>query len=190
MHLGGAMKKTDNNVSEVAGSIDSATSIYEIKIEYKATKGYTTNLKFRQNLIKSLFFNVFKNDDNFWFLPEPGYFQIRFSESNKEAIIDHCNKKRLVFRDCQPYKDGSCDVKDHQQAFGKLMHECSVISLSKEYDPYALYERISHCVFLIFSYDFAEKIEMNEPMVLSRLAIDRSYTEGLFIGALHERYRK
>jgi len=190
MHLGGAMKKTDNNVSEVAGSIDSATSIYEIKIEYKPTKGYSTNLKFRQNLIKSLFFNVFKDDENFWFLPEPGYFQIRFSAKNKDAILDYCNKKRIEFKNFRPYQDGSYDVRDHQEAFGKIMHECSVISLSKEYDPYALYERITHCAFLIFSYDFAEKKQMNEAMVLSRLAIDRSYTEGLFIGALRERYRK
>ncbi len=184
------MKKQNNTEVNMAGSYDSAIAIYEIKINIKPSKGYTTNLKFQQNLIKSIYFNVFKEDNNFWFLPEPGYFQIRFSHENKDKIIEYCNKKRLEFEDCRPYQDGSCDVKDHQSAFGKIMHECSVISLSKEYEPYKLYERITHCVFLIFSYGFAEKEFMNEATTLSKLSIDRAYTEGLFMGVFRERFRK
>jgi len=190
MHLGGAMKKTENNI-DVAGSVDSAISVYEIKIYPRSRsikKGETANYKF--NTIKAIFFNVFKDDINFWFLPEPFFYQLRFSEKNKDAVIDFCNKKKINFADCKPYQDGSCDVKDHQEAFSKIMHECSVIALSKEYEPYALYERITHCVFLTFHNDFVEKERMNEAMVLSKLAMDRSYTEGLFWGSMQEKYGK
>jgi hypothetical protein len=191
MHLGGAMTKKENKDVDLAGSNDSANSIYEIKIYPRSRsikKGENANYKF--NTVKAIFFNVFKDDINFWFLPEPFFYQLRFSEKNKDAIIDFCNKKKIDFTDCQPYQDGSCDVKDHQEAFGKIMHECSVIALSKEYEPYALYERITHCVFLTFHNDFYEKEKMVEATVLAKLAIDRSYTDGIFMGRMQERYGK
>jgi hypothetical protein len=158
------------------------SEVYEIKIIIAAKKQSQNSFNFQLNIIKSLFFNVFKEDKEFWFLPEPGYFQLRFSENNKDKVIDYCNKKRIIFQDCQPYTENSCDVKDHQEAFNKIMHECSVIALSKEYDPGKLYERIAHCVFLTFSYDFYEKEKRGESTVLCDMALNRSYTDGIYNG--------
>jgi hypothetical protein len=163
-------------------------NIYEIKIIIAPQKKNQNSFKFQINVIKSLFFNVFKEDGDFWFLPEPGYFQLRFSENNKEKVIDYCNKQKIIFQDCQPYKETSCDVKDHQEAFNKIMHECSVIALSKEYSPSKLYERIVHCIFLTFSFDFYEKEKVRESTVLCDMAMNRSYTDGVYNGYRSAKY--
>jgi len=128
-----------------------------------------------------------KKDKLFWFLPEPKYLVIRYSKKFDSLI------KKLQTESFYPVKfeysnwiEASDDVAKHADAFTKIMHECSVIALEGGFEPFRLFERIAHCMFLTFSEAFEiqyPKItRLREAAVLTNIAIGRAETEGFAQG--------
>ena len=128
-------------------------------------------------LLAELYRKVFFDDNNFWFLYEGEYVVIRYSDDHEKQFLDRVDPD-IIGNGCSDWIDSSEEVEKHKLAFSKIMHECAVIALSQEYEPGRLFERITHCVFLIFA-DGIEKENsgipggMLEAQLYSSLALQR-----------------
>jgi hypothetical protein len=123
-----------------------------------------------------------KKDKLFWFLPEPGYLVIRYSK-NFDGLIKRAQKESGGKFEYSSWIEASEDVAEHALAFTKIMHECSVIAIEDNYDPFRLFERITHCMFLQFSEGFEKQYKKNallESQVLSNIAIGRAEAIGYY----------
>lgn len=129
-------------------------------------------------LMKRIYADVLKNDQEFHFLFESDYLLIRFNRENEMALREKVRLYEASFSD--KWIEASETVEKYKDYFATLLHINCIIALSENElsgrEMYAFLERVTHLTFLALL-AFAETTEES---LLSMLALNRAWREGEF----------
>jgi hypothetical protein len=142
-----------------------------------------------QNDVINKLRDILLTDPYFYFLHEAGFVVIRTNEKEMADLLKyftlHVNLPADKYSyDVKEYEEWNSTVKENNETFTKIMHEACVIALNGKV-RYELFERITHCMFNIFDEGLRKETKASynlEAKILANLALDRSFTEGLYFG--------
>jgi len=128
-----------------------------------------------------------KDDSKFHYLYEVGYFLIRFDSTfiSEDVMREAIRKIDYVCEYHTKWIEQSDAVKDNWQFFCKYLNMVCMLALDTTDDYEKIYERITNLTFEAFTHHFYKEYKVMlalESRMLTRLGVNRAFTDGYFIG--------
>jgi hypothetical protein len=140
-------------------------------------------------IIKEIYTEVLKDDDNWHFFYENNYSIVRCSESFYPEVIEKLKQLDVYYREKGEWVDEQVATIKYQHIYKGLFHYFTLMALEEydESDIGMIYDRVSHC-FLNHQFyvleDYRKKHGRQwEANIMSSVLIDRA----AYTGMLHER---
>jgi hypothetical protein len=176
-------------------AIGKEEKIMEVELWCVGEEGINFDEKRAWEIIKEIYTEVLKTDDNWHFFYENAYNIIRCSKSFYPEVIEKLKQLDVYYKEKGEWIDEQTATRKYQHIYKSLFHYFTLMAL-EEYDwseIHSIYDRVSHC-FLNHQFyvleDYRKKYGRQwESNVMSSVLIDRSSYTGILYERGHDTHR-